>query len=654
MDIVATAPVDETGRRAVERLPRDLVIPILAFLLLSLIALVVVPLLSQRRIDDARAMLGSVGDPASALIHEVNSMTAVEMAALNGYLLTGDAHYLGRYRAALDRERTLYGRLAPLVARLSPDLAGNYYELRAAKARWLAATEDVVTGRITPAAFRSRVPAMQSLYEQALFAGNRLAADIRHDQERRRIELSTRQTDSNRTEIALVLVALAAAFAVSWLVYRLRQLALGQQRLAEQLARRARDEARLRELARSLTGAHDVREVLRRISESALEGTGAQSAYVEQLDAASAQVVVAASAGGQAPPLETRVPYPGSVAEEAVLSGDVVMVPDVGADARPMSRLLRSACGDCMQLVVPLVSDGAALGALGLLRTRQGPAFGAEQIARARVLADLASLALRRVALLEEADRRRADAEHLLESKFRLVRGLGHDLKNPLGAAEGYAQLLETGIHGQLTGKQREYLGLTRRSLRAALDLINDMLELSRAEAGRLRVAARACDVAVLAEEIAAEHRGTAERAGLVLEAKLCRPLPPVQTDPARVRQILGNLIGNAIKYTPEGGRVTVLAAARARLDVPGVALDVVDTGYGIPHDELDHIFEEFHRLELSDEIDRGAGLGLAVSRRIARILGGELTVTSHYGDGATFTLWLPATAITAGTDSSA
>ncbi len=241
-----------------------------------------------------------------------------------------------------------------------------------------------------------------------------------------------------------------------------------------------------------------------------------------------------------------------------------------------------------------------------------------------------------------EAVQRREELERVSESRTRLMRGFSHDVKNPLGAADGYAQLLEDGILGDLSTKQLESIQRIRRSIQTSLHLIHDLLELARAEAGQIEIDSVRTDVAELAREAVEDFRAQATAAGLGLEMSVDRALP-AETDPARVRQILSNLLSNAVKYTPRG-RITVEADLRTDGNAPReggrIAIHVTDTGPGIPPEKQELIFQEFTRLD--PEAQHGAGVGLAISRRIARLLGGDITVESEAGHGSTFTLWVP------------
>jgi signal transduction histidine kinase len=243
-----------------------------------------------------------------------------------------------------------------------------------------------------------------------------------------------------------------------------------------------------------------------------------------------------------------------------------------------------------------------------------------------------------------EAEQRRVQLERATESRARLMRGVSHDLKNPLGAIDGHASLLEDGIKGSLNPVQAESVARIRRSVRTLLGLITDLLELSKAEAGHLTVKPRPTNVADVVRDVADEHRDAAEAAGHELRTEIGERLPTINTDPDRVRQVLGNLLSNAVKYTPSGGEIVVRVEERAgngRLAIGRcTAIDVIDSGPGIPAEKLDEIFEEFSRLETGTT--PGTGLGLTIARRISRLLGGDISAESEIGRGATFTLWLP------------
>ena len=243
-----------------------------------------------------------------------------------------------------------------------------------------------------------------------------------------------------------------------------------------------------------------------------------------------------------------------------------------------------------------------------------------------------------------EAEQRRQALAAALESREKLMRGVSHDLKNPLNAIDGHAQLIEDGIKGPVTEDQKESLARIRRAVQTQLSLIMDLLELSRAEAGSLPIHRKPTDLCAVVSECIEELRAAAEKSGHTLTFVAPKVRPLVETDPERIRQVLGNLLSNAVKYTPLPGRIDVqvdtLEGVGRLAGKDAVAIHVADTGAGIPPGKSEQIFEEFTRL--SPGLAEGAGLGLAIARRISRLLGGDITVISEVGRGSVFSLWIP------------
>ena len=174
------------------------------------------------------------------------------------------------------------------------------------------------------------------------------------------------------------------------------------------------------------------------------------------------------------------------------------------------------------------------------------------------------------------------------------------------------------------------------------LRLIEDLLELARAETGQMSLSLQRVQLSKLVQQVVDDYRPAAEARGLHLNLSLGDGLPEISTDPQRVEQVLGNLLSNAVKYTPPGGQVGVRVATdrRSNDDGRGVLIEVADNGPGIPKDQLENVFQEFHRLHGSEQ--PGAGLGLAIGRRVARLLGGDIKAQSDRGAGSRFILTLP------------
>lgn len=245
--------------------------------------------------------------------------------------------------------------------------------------------------------------------------------------------------------------------------------------------------------------------------------------------------------------------------------------------------------------------------------------------------------------LAEESEQRRRALERVSREKEQFIRGITHDLKNPLGAIDAYAQLLEAELRGSLSEEDRRYVGRIRNAAQQTFEIIQDLLELARAEASGVRIETREVDLLGLVHGVAEDYRAALENAGHVLSVETSGSPPRIETDERRVRDILGNLLSNVVKYTSAGGRVWMrVLAPSSGPEVPddSVLVQVQDTGPGIPADAHETIFEEFQRLHEGSAA--GAGVGLSISRRMARLMGGDLTVESRVGEGATFTLRLP------------
>jgi signal transduction histidine kinase len=264
----------------------------------------------------------------------------------------------------------------------------------------------------------------------------------------------------------------------------------------------------------------------------------------------------------------------------------------------------------------------------------------------------LAWTARRTLQLTQAAAIGQRNAERAMAAKSALMRGVTHDLKNPIGAARGYAELLEEEAGPPLPEPQAKMVRRILSLLSATLGTLNDLMELSQADAGELKIDRSETDVAMIARNAIDDYRASADGAGLEFRFKVeesgTNVVARVMTDPVRVREVLGNLLTNAVKYTPRGGviQLSALAAQDPELG-PVIALEVSDTGPGIPEAYRERVFEEFFRVPTADAMAHGTGVGLSIARRVARLLGGDLRVREAIGGGAVFSLLIPASRAT-------
>jgi signal transduction histidine kinase len=245
--------------------------------------------------------------------------------------------------------------------------------------------------------------------------------------------------------------------------------------------------------------------------------------------------------------------------------------------------------------------------------------------------------------------------------KSEFLANVSHELRTPLNAIVGFVELLRDGVYGELNVRQAGPVERIASSASHLRQLVDQILDLAKMAAGRLDVQWEIIELKSFVLDLTSEIEALLAERGLALSISISTSLPRVRTDPMHLRQIVLNLLGNSLKFTPSGG-----IAVRARLvdmaaEPPGsgenggptgipqtgtwIALEVADTGVGIARSDQERIFEEFEQVNAgprTDSMQRGTGLGLPISRRLARLLGGELTVVSEPGKGSTFTVWIP------------
>ncbi|HSN16130.1 MAG TPA: ATP-binding protein, partial [Anaeromyxobacteraceae bacterium] len=236
-----------------------------------------------------------------------------------------------------------------------------------------------------------------------------------------------------------------------------------------------------------------------------------------------------------------------------------------------------------------------------------------------------------------------AEAADRVKSAFLAT--MSHELRTPLNSILGFTGILLQGLAGPLAPEQEKQLGMVRGSARHLLDLINDVLDISKIEAGQLEIRAEPVDLRATVERAVAALRPTAEQKGLQLTTTLPGALPPLVSDRRRLDQILLNLVNNAVKFTDRGSVAVLVEAgpAVALRGRPAVRILVRDTGVGIRPGDLATLFQPFRQLDTGlARAHEGTGLGLAICRRLAELLGGEIRAESTFGAGSTFLVTLP------------
>ena len=231
-----------------------------------------------------------------------------------------------------------------------------------------------------------------------------------------------------------------------------------------------------------------------------------------------------------------------------------------------------------------------------------------------------------------------------LKSEF--LANISHELKTPLNSIIGFAELLEemAAENGDPDEKQLRYLHNIVSSGRSLLDMINELLQMAKIEAGRVEVTLEPCSIADLLEGLRAIMRPQAENKIIDLQVRVPEGIPAVETDPGKLQQILYNFLSNAIRFSPNNGSVLISVHRVSRQDgQPGVRIGVTDEGPGIPYDMQDAVFEKFRQVDASHTREHsGTGLGLAICRELAALLGATVSLVSEPGNGATFSVEIP------------
>ncbi|HEX8253396.1 MAG TPA: ATP-binding protein, partial [Thermoanaerobaculia bacterium] len=361
----------------------------------------------------------------------------------------------------------------------------------------------------------------------------------------------------------------------------------------------------------------------------------ADGVYVERIirSGHSVEVEVVAAAGRGAPPRGLRVEFPGSMTDEIVQNNRPVVLADMKMFGKNMAPYLLDTCADCEVLVTPLNADREPLGALVLLNSRaSGRHFRDGDIIRARTLGDLTSLALRRVRLMEQEREAKEKAEAAVRVRDETLGIVSHDLRNPLTKIALSADLLVD----VAPEEQPELIETIRSSARQMERLIQDLLDVARLETGKLTVARETVDPGPILREMCESNERIAQRKHQRIVCECPSPLPQICGDSGRLVQVFGNLIGNAMKFTPERGVITIQAQTEGRF----VRFVVRDTGPGIPEADLKKVFTPYWQAKKTAHM--GAGLGLAIVRGIIEAHGGEVWAENAPGGGAVFTFTIP------------
>ncbi len=374
----------------------------------------------------------------------------------------------------------------------------------------------------------------------------------------------------------------------------------------------------------------DVQPVFDAIAAKALELCGGTTGWVYTFDGKLIHIAAAHSLRSEA--LEVvRQSYPmppsrGGATARAILSQTVVYISNVGEDADYKLHALARAAGYSSIVAVPMLLEGKPIGVITVTGAQVG-AFSPGQIGLLQTFADQAVIAIQNVRLFREIQEKSAQLETVNRQleiadkhKSEFLANMSHELRTPLNAIIGFSEAMMEQMFGELNEKQLDYQKDINDSGKHLLSLINDILDLSKIEAGRMELELSTFHLPTAVSNAVTLMRERAQRHGIALGVEIDERLGEFEADERKVKQILLNLLSNAVKFTPDGGRVDV----SAKLDTDKVEIAVKDSGVGMTPEDQVSLFEEFRQLgKDSSRKAEGTGLGLALTKRLVELHGG-------------------------------
>jgi signal transduction histidine kinase/CheY-like chemotaxis protein len=435
----------------------------------------------------------------------------------------------------------------------------------------------------------------------------------------------------NREQAIVAAFAGQAAMAVNG-VKLVRQL---EARGAE-LSRRVGELEALREVGEAVNSSLDVANVLSTIAKHAvrLSSTdgGSIMEYAEDERCFLVRGVYRTEPSVVERLRSTRIHLDETLVGRAAKLGRPLVLTDLAAaDLDPHLQVLYDA-GWRSVVAVPMLREGQIVGSL-VVRRKQPGEFSEESLTLLEMFADQSALALLNAQLYRELEERSAELEVASRHKSEFLASMSHELRTPLNAVLGFSEVLLEQMFGEVNERQEEYLRDIHSSGKHLLELLNEILDLSKVEAGRMELAYSTFDLHALLDNTASMVRERAALHGIDVSVEVGPDVGLVYADELRLKQVVLNLMTNAVKFTRDGGSVVV----RASRTGSEIEITVTDTGIGVPLEDRERIFESFQQGGRGPSQEEGTGLGLTLSRRIVELLGGKMWLESEVGIGSSF-----------------
>jgi signal transduction histidine kinase len=396
----------------------------------------------------------------------------------------------------------------------------------------------------------------------------------------------------------------------------------------------------LGEVGQAVSSSLDLETVLTTIVSRAVQLSGLDGGTVFEYDEASEEFVQRATTGSARVLAGRAVVRKGEgVVGRTAVTFEPVQVWDIQVGGAYESRLREALVGAGVRAIiaVPIIREGRLLGGFAVNRNTPGE-FPAETVELLRTFATQSALAIQNARLFREIADKSRQLEVASRHKSEFLANMSHELRTPLNAIIGYSELLEEEAGDVDGGRLVPDLQKIATAAKHQLSLINDILDLSKIEAGRMELEVADFDLPSAIDNALTLVRERATHRGITLGRAIDDRVGVIRADERKVKQVLLNLLSNAIKFTPEGGRIDVRAAAQAG----PVEISVADNGVGIAPEDQEAVFDEFRQVGAADKKVEGTGLGLALARRFVELHGGRIWVKSQVGQGSAFTFTLP------------
>lgn len=615
------------------------------FIIVSLLSLVILPLIVSNKTAGTRREITSIAEPSRRSANRIQMDLTAELDKLIAWQVTGQEQYRREYLELVARQEANRRALARLLPALDEDLRGYLTALFVQTSRWHDAVRrgELISRVLPQEVFLARLFEAHPSYEKSLLAASELEIELQVAIESRLERIRDTERLNFWMTLILTLLALTSALLVAGLGRQMRLLAREAMARRQQAEREARDAQIAREAAereerraaflgtagQELAASLDAEQTINTLAKLLVPNLAEMSVVdIVENDGALRRAAIAHRNPEDEPllasQLETRrIELPDALVH-IMASGEATLV---GSSIEMFEYVTgQTTVGTRTLMFLPLISRGRTIGVAIAVSTEAKP-YTADDVPLFVELARRASVSIDNATLYH-------DSQQAVRAREEVLAVVSHDLRNPLNAVTLGASLLQ--MSTALSPEDREQIETIEVSAKRMNRLIGDLLDVTRMEGGkRLPIEPEPLSVVDVMREAEELFRAQAGVASVSIEYLFDEELPPVHADHHRVMQVLSNLLGNSLKFTPPGGRITVRANRRAN----EILFSVADTGPGIPKE---HLGEIFTRWQAKRTERLGAGLGLPIAKGIVEAHGGQIWVESEQGRGAQFYFTLP------------